>query len=185
MMLKPLAARCGKFLLIVGFTFLLVSLIPSSEYGDGTIVDYGTYRGRVFNAAGNIEMDVYTYTTNGLCFYVLTYDDLIVALEDGSLENTHPLVALEGVTNFSLVVEIPVPGLYAYLGTPYRNETVFFNTVLKQPLPHTGLLFIGMALAAGGLMLLLVIQLALRIQHYDREYKNHILSSGVGHRSLE
>lgn len=185
MMLKPLAARCAMLLLIVGLTFLLVSFIPSSQYGDGTTVDYGTYRGRVFNAAGDVQMDVYTYTTDGLCFYVLTYDDLIVALEDASLQNTHPLVALEGVTNFSLVVEIPVPGLYAYLGTPYRNETVFFYSVLKQPLPHTGLLFAGITLAAGGLMVLLVIQLAVRIRHYGRGYKNHILSLGVAYRRLE
>ena len=166
MMLKPLASRCGKFLLIVGLTFLLVSFIPSIQYGDGTTVDFGTYEGRVFNAAGDIHMDVYTYTTNGLCFYVLTYDDLIVALKDTSLENTHPLVAMEGVTNFSLVVEIPVPGLYAYLGTPYRNETVFFDVDIMQPLPHTGLLITGAALAAGGLAVLLVIQLAIRIWRY-------------------
>ncbi len=168
-MRRSFAARCGKFLLIVGLTLLLVSLIPSIEYGPGSEVDYGTYEGQVFNAAGNVHMTVFTYTTNGLCFYVLTYDDLIIALEDASLENTHPLITMEGVTNFSLVVEIPVPGLYAYLVTPYRNETIYYQVELKQPLPHTGLLFIGMTLASGGLMILLIIPLVVRIRGYGRK----------------
>lgn len=183
MILKPFAVRCGKFLLIVGLTFLMVSLIPTTGYGPGTTVDYGTYEGHVFSAAGNVDMDVYTYTTNGLCFYVLTYDDLLVALKDASLENTHPLVAMEGVSNFSLVVEIPVPGLYAFLATPYRNETVFFDVEFSQPLPHTGLLFTGMFLAASGLTVLLVIHLSVRIGHYSRRYSNRTPSSGVEHRN--
>ncbi len=155
--MASVAVRIGKLLMIIGITFLLISFVPSSEFGFSSEVEHGAYEGRVFGAVGNTYIEVYTYNSSVLCVYIVSYDELMIALENASLEETHPLIALEGIKNYSDVIEIPLPGMYAILVTPYNNETIFFHIEVARPLPHSGILFTGIILTLAGFITILLL----------------------------
>ncbi|MFO7835747.1 MAG: hypothetical protein R6V83_03760 [Candidatus Thorarchaeota archaeon] len=164
------AGRITKLVTMIGITFLLVSFIPSGSFGPGSFVDYGTYEGTVFGAVGNIHVNISTYNSSGLQVYVLDYDDLTSALENGSLEGTDPLMSIEVLSNYSGIIEIPHPGLYAILFTPTYNETVYWDVQISRPLPHTGAFHVGLVVTALGIagMILLKVEGHLRIPDLQR-----------------
>jgi len=76
---------------------------------------------------------------------VLNHEDLIRTLETGDINDTHPVLAVENVTQYEGMVHFPSRGLYGILMTHSYNETIRLYCWAVS-LPNRTVLSAGMAI---------------------------------------
>ena len=84
---------------------------------------------------------------------ILTGEDVLQAINDGSLANATPLYFVENTLYFETVVEVSMPGWYGVLVTPAHNVTADYDIDFESVLPSSVLLFHGMVIAIMGVTL--------------------------------
>jgi hypothetical protein len=104
--------RIAKFIIILGFAFLLASFVPSPLAYQGKLISRDYYECFLVNGSDNLLVDVSGADHRNISLYVLDYEDTIVLVREESLVNTTPLFFIENVLNFSGIITLPRPGWY-------------------------------------------------------------------------
>ena len=104
--------RVTKFIIILGFAFLLASFVPSPFASQGDLISRGYYECFLVNGSGNLFVEVSGADNRNISLYVLDYENTAVLVREESLENTTPLFIMENALYFSGIILLPRSGWY-------------------------------------------------------------------------
>ena len=148
--------KIGKVLFILGIAIVASSVSGYHSWGRGSGVDLDEYEGNIFLVGGNFELVVRSRDGCELNVFILTGEDVLQAIADGSLANATPLYFVENTLYFETVVEVSMPGWYGVIVTPSHNVTADYDIDFKTLLPSSVLFFYGTVCVFMGMVLLIV-----------------------------
>lgn len=136
----------SKFLLVVGVTIAVMSFLFPEGVSIGLTVNPGKIEGTYFEVNDDLYLHAFSDLDNhSFSLYVLNHEDLIRTLETGDINDTHPVLAVENVTQYEGMVHFPSRGLYGILMTHSYNETIRLYCWAVS-LPNRTVLSAGMAI---------------------------------------
>lgn len=148
--------KIAKVLIILGIAIVASSISGFYNWGRGSGVDLGEYEGNIFLVGGNFELVVRSRDGCELNVFILTGEDVLQAIDDGSLVNATPLYFVENTLYFETVVEVAMPGWYGVLVTPAHNVTAEYEIDFKSLLPSSVLFIYGMVTVIMGVALFII-----------------------------
>ncbi len=150
--------RIAKFLIILGLAFLIASYVPAPSSSHGNLVSGDRYHCFVVKVTNNLYVDVSGAENRNFSLYILDYNDTLIFLTDGSLENTEPLFSWENIQQFSGVLSLPEPGWYGVIITSSISDPSFnmrYDLYLTHATPYfTPFLLFVLLETLGGILLL-------------------------------
>jgi hypothetical protein len=142
-MMVPLS----RFLLVAGVTIAVMSLFFPGGVSIGLNVSPGEIEGSYFQVNDDLYLHAFSELDNhSFSLYVLNHEDVILTLETGDINDTHPVLAIENVTQYEGMVHFPSRGLYGILMTHPYNETINLYC-WALTLPSRSVLSAGMVIA--------------------------------------
>jgi hypothetical protein len=137
--------RYSKTALVLGITFVVLSLITFPTISDVTAVPSGSFRGIVFRANANLLIKVKAEVNNvSLRLLVLNLNNTLKFIDDPNATDISVVNEAVFENEFSDTVQIPSPGVYSLFVTENdgkQSTEVFFN--VQSAFPHTDLMLIG------------------------------------------
>jgi hypothetical protein len=142
-MMVPLS----RFLLVAGVAIAVMSLFFPGGVSIGLNVDPGEIEGTYFQVNDDLYLHAFSELDNhSFSLYVLNHEDLILTLETGDINDTHPVLAIENVTQYEGMVHFPSRGLYGIVMTHPYNETIHLYC-WAVTLPSRSVLSAGIVIA--------------------------------------
>lgn len=137
----------SRFLLVAGLAIAVMSLFFPGGVSIGLRVAPGEIEGRYFQVNDDLYLHALSELDNhSFSLYVLNHEDIILTLETGDINDTHPVLAIENVTQYEGMVHFPSRGLYGILMThPYNKTILLYCWALT--LPSRSILSAGMVIA--------------------------------------
>lgn len=138
----------SRFLMVVGVAIAAMSFLFPGGVSIGMTVDPGKIEGRYFQVNDDLYLHAFSeLEDHSFSLYVLNQEDLILTLETGDINDTHPVLAIENVTQYEGMVYFPSRGLYGILMTHPYNETIHLYC-WAVTLPSRYVLTAGVVIAA-------------------------------------
>lgn len=142
--------RIAKFLVILGFAFLLASFVQSiPAHYESMILEKNEYECFLVRGAGNLFVEASCSEDRNISLYMLSYNDTLVLIKENSLYDTTPLFRKENIQYFSSVITLPERGWYGIVITFSSMNSSFEETSLNihiaeaNPYPIPFFLFIA------------------------------------------
>lgn len=148
--MASMQTRAGWLMITLGITLLLVSFLGAGNFGLHASINSGMYKGYLFRTTDDIYVRAEKDTNESFSLYILDSEDTLSVLENGSLEQTNPVVMMENITHYTGRIELPSPGVYTILVTPSHNNTISVNIDIQRTNPHMNALIPGILFVAGG-----------------------------------
>lgn len=137
----------SRLLLVLGVTFFIMSFHFPGGLNISEWIEPGNFEGEYFLVTEDLYLRAFTNSgNNSFSFYVLDYEDMILALEAGDINGTHPLLVFENVEEYAGLVHFPSVGTYGLFVTHPYNETLIvrFYAIL---IPRPSFLYLGIVLS--------------------------------------
>ncbi|MBS3795966.1 MAG: hypothetical protein KGY80_13765 [Candidatus Thorarchaeota archaeon] len=166
--MASMQTRAGWLMITLGITLLLVSFLGAGNFGLHASINSGMYKGYLFRTTDDIYVRAEKDTNESFSLYILDSEDTLSVLENGSLEQTNPVVMMENITHYTGRVELPSPGVYTILVTPSHNNTISVNIDIQRTNPHMNALIPGILFVAGGAIFSYIPRRADRIEETPR-----------------
>lgn len=154
--------RIGKILIAISVSILLLSFLPFSNIRMSGNVEPNEYRGRIFGLGSHILIDIETTDNQQISVFILDWNNSMLLLGSGSLNDTTPVVSWENTTGYSGRVEVPFLGLYSIVVITPSNETVQFDVDIDYILPQYFIFLTGVTIFLLGVLLIAGNKLILR-----------------------
>lgn len=148
--------KIARLLLIFGIIMIASSVSGFYHWGMGSGVNLGKYEGTMFRVSGNFHLIVMSNDGAELNICILTGEDVLRAIKDGSFANVTPLYHVEKSLYFEAVIEIAAPGWYGVLVAPFQNITAHYDIEFEPIVPSSNLFFYGSLLMVAGIVLFVV-----------------------------
>lgn len=154
----PHLPRYTKTCLILGFVFLFVSFIQGTADMSGRLIYYGNYDGFVVPSNGKIYIEAWGRDERPFSLYILNLDDMIIAIDEGSLDNVTPILTIENVVHYTATIEVPETGWYGILITQTNDSyaNMRYDIVVSRGVPHNYLLIPGIFLIGFGILIAMI-----------------------------
>jgi hypothetical protein len=146
--------RIGKILIAISVSILLLSFLPFSNIRMSGNVEPNEYRGRIFGLGSHILIDIETTDNQQISVFILDWNNSMLLLGSGSLNDTTPVVSWENTTGYSGRVEVPFLGLYSIVVITPSNETVQFDVDIDYILPQYFIFLTGVTIFLLGVLLI-------------------------------
>ena len=149
--------RIGKAVILIGIVIVAASFFGAGGRGGSANAGFGEYDGMLFKAYGNVLVIAEDSNNRPFSMYILTWLNFQCILENGSIENVDTIVTFEKINGFiETIIELPGTGIYAFVCTPYFNESIRLDLDVFQTSPKTGILYFGIGVVTIGVIVLLL-----------------------------
>ncbi len=146
--------RIGKILIAISVSILLLSFLPFSNIRLSGSVEPNEYRGRIFGLGSHVWLDIETTDNQQISVFILDWNNSMLLLGSGSLDDITPVVSWENTTGYSGRVEVPSLGLYSIVVITQSNETVQFDVDSDYILPQYFIFLAGVTILLLGVLLI-------------------------------
>ncbi|MBD3157830.1 MAG: hypothetical protein GF309_03485 [Candidatus Lokiarchaeota archaeon] len=147
-------SRVGKALFIIGLALIISSFAGSIEYGTGSDVSYGTYKGKLVRAAGDIRFEVETRNQSLFSLYIMRFNDFTKMIrQNGSMEGCRLVLSFENITAHNGTLHVLVPGWFAIFTTPTQEGVAHIHISVNKLKPSTGIFFPGVLSTSVGILI--------------------------------
>lgn len=146
--------RIGKILIAISVSILLLSFLPFSNIRLSGSVEPNEYRGRIFGLGSHVWLDIETTDNQQISVFILDWNNSMLLLGSGSLDDITPVVSWENTTGYSGRVEVPFLGLYSIVVITQSNETVQFDVDSDYILPQYFIFLAGVTILLLGVLLI-------------------------------
>lgn len=146
--------RIGKILIAISVSILLLSFLPFSNIRLSSSVEPNEYRGRIFGLGSHVWLDIETTDNQQISVFILDWNNSMLLLGSGSLDDITPVVSWENTTGYSGRVEVPFLGLYSIVVITQSNETVQFDVDSDYILPQYFIFLAGVTILLLGVLLI-------------------------------
>jgi hypothetical protein len=148
--MKQILPIVRNLFIVLGIAFLLVSFTVNTALAESTdiVAEPDNWGGFLISMTGPVTLIASAEMQRPFSLYILAFEDAMLALQESSVNQTHPFLSRENITGISETIPIIIPGLYGILISPTGNETVAVGLVVGRVLPQWGFVVLGAIMLA-------------------------------------
>jgi hypothetical protein len=147
-------AGIPKSSILIGVILLLISFAPGHITSRQVDSEDALYTGLLVVTNGDILVEAITLTNNSFSLYLLDFDSGVRLVDEASLANVTPILAIEDIDRYVGVIDLPTDDAYFLVVTNSSTSPSVMRVVINiwRATPHLRVLALGSILIAIGVI---------------------------------
>lgn len=147
-------ARISKSSILIGAILLLLSFAPGTITSRRVSSEDALYTGLLVVTNGDISVEARALTNNSFSLYLLDFDSGVRLVEEESLANVTPILAIENVDRYVGIIDLPTDDAYFLVVTnsSISPSVMRVQVTIWRATPHLRVFALGSILIAIGVI---------------------------------